>query len=120
MNKANGEELEDLNVLFPGESFILDVQSLLNPPDLSDDIASKEIIDISPNGSITSPSKDHQYLSILPSAGFVHVLPLGLTHSLLCWVYSCYLENETSALAGNHVYPGLYITLGMATLNGQR
>ena len=119
MNKANGEELEDLNVLFPGEeSFILDVQSLLNPPDLSDDIASKEIIDISPTGEhITSPYKDHQYLSILPSAGFCSCFTAGARpHSLCVGFIPAISRIETSALAGNMFTTALLITLGMATL----
>ena len=119
MNKANGEELEDLNVLFPGEeSFILDVQSLLNPPDLSDDIVSKEIVDISPTGSASPrPTKTTSTFQSFLRQGFVHVLPLGLDHIL--FVLGLFLlsrELKPLLLQVTMFTLAHTITLGMATL----
>ena len=119
MNKANGEELEDLNVLFPGEeSFILDVQSLLNPPDLSDDIVSKEIVDISPTGSTSPrPPKTTSTFQSFLRQGFVHVLPLGLDHIL--FVLGLFLlsrELKPLLLQVTMFTLAHTITLGMATL----
>ena len=119
MNKANGEELEDLNVLFPGEeSFILDVQALLNPPDLSDDIISKEIVDISPTGSTSPrPPKTTSTFQSFLRQGFVHVLPLGLDHIL--FVLGLFLlsrELKPLLLQVTMFTLAHTITLGMATL----
>ena len=95
MNKANGEELEDLNVLFPGEESFILMSILVNPPDLSDDTASEEIVDISPTGS-TSPALQRPPVPFNPSLrqGFVHVCRWGWATFLGVKVYFCYLRIE--------------------------